>query len=73
MSKHKLRKNKIKTQKKNRKGRKNEKEGLENVLAYACFSPHTWAATHVGTSRATLDILFLKIDFFSIKRLYFPF
>ena len=44
-----------------------------NVPSYACFSLCTQAASHVHTPRATLVILFLKMDFWSIKRLYSPF
>ena len=41
--------------------------------AYACFGPRTQAITHVRGSRATLVILFPKIDFCVFKKLYFPF
>ena len=44
-----------------------------NVPAYTCFSLRTQAMTHVHRLRATLVILFPKIDFCSFKRLYFPF
>ena len=44
-----------------------------SVLAYECFGPRMQAATHVHRSRATLVILFPKIDFYLFKMLYFPF
>ena len=44
-----------------------------NVPAYTCFSLRTQAMTHVHRLRATLVILFPKIDFCSFKRLYYPF
>ena len=40
---------------------------------YTCFGTRTQDATHICRSRATLVILFPKIDFCSFKRLYFPF
>ena len=45
----------------------------KSVPAYACFDPRTQAAAHICGPRATFVILFPKIDFCSIKRLYFPF
>ena len=43
------------------------------MLAYACFGPRKQVAAHVRGLRATLVILFPKIDFCSFKRLYFHF
>ena len=39
--------------------------------AYACFGPCTQAAAHIRGKRATLVILFSKIDFCSFKSLCF--
>ena len=38
---------------------------------YACFGPYMQAAAHIRGKRATLVILFSKIDFCSFKSLYF--
>ena len=45
----------------------------KNMPAYTCFSLHTQAATHICRPRATLVILFPKIDFYSFRKLYFHF
>ena len=45
----------------------------ENLAAYARMCLRTHALARVRKSRATLVILFPKIDFCSFKRLYFPF
>ena len=44
-----------------------------NVPGYACFGSSMQAVTYVRRPRATLVILFWKIDFCTFKRLYFPF
>ena len=45
----------------------------EALASYACFGSHMQAVTHVRKPRATLVILFPKLDFCLFKRLYFPF
>ena len=45
----------------------------KNVPVYVCFSSCMQATIHVHRPRATLVILFPKIDFCSFKRLYFLF
>ena len=45
----------------------------KSVPTYACFGPRMQAVAHVRGLRATLVILFPKIDFCSFKRLYLPF
>ena len=45
----------------------------KSVPTYACFGPRMQAIAHVRGLKATLVILFPKIDFCSFKRLYLPF
>ena len=45
----------------------------KRIFAYTCFRPRTQTTAHICGSRVTLVILFPKIDFYSFKKLYFPF